>query len=260
MSTAKTKPPVALVTGAGKRIGRAISLGLAADGWSVALHFHHSRAETELLVAEIAARGGSAVALECDLSQPAQVSGLLAECERGLGPPTCLVNNAALFEYDDLARLEVEAWHRHLDVNLLAPVLLAKAFAARLPEGRTGCIVNLLDQKVFNLNPDFLSYTIAKIALEGATRVLAMALAPRIRVCGVAPGITLISGKQTEQGFARAHARAPLGQSSTMDDIAGAVRFVVNAKAFTGTTLVVDGGQHLWPTRRDVQFETDTRP
>src|SRR6185437_8538952 len=108
--------------------------------------------------------------------------------------------------------------------------------------------------------PDFLSYTIAKIALVGATRVLAMALAPRIRVCGVAPGTTLISGKQTEQGFARAHARAPLGQSSTMDDIAGAVPFVVNAKAFTGTTLVVDGGQHLWPTRRDVQFETDTRP
>lgn len=258
MSSAKTKPPVALVTGAGKRIGRAISLGLAADGWNVALHFHRSRAETESLAAEITALGGGAVALGCDLSQPAQVAGLLADCERKLGPATCLVNNAALFEYDDLASLKVEAWHRHLDVNLLAPLLLAKAFAARLPEGHPGCIVNLLDQKVFNLNPDFLSYTLAKIALEGATRVLAMALAPRIRVCGVAPGITLISGEQTEQGFARAHARAPLGQSSTPDDIASAVRFAVQARALTGTTLVVDGGQHLWPTRRDVQFETDT--
>jgi NAD(P)-dependent dehydrogenase (short-subunit alcohol dehydrogenase family) len=260
MNKAKTTRRVALVTGAGKRIGRAISLGLAADGWNVALHFHRSRAETELLAEEITALGGSAVALDCDLGHPAQVGLLVAECERKIGMPTCLVNNAALFEYDDLASLEIPAWHRHLDVNLLAPVLLAKAFAARLPEGERGCIVNLLDQKVFNLNPDFFSYTIAKIALEGATRVLAMALAPRIRVCGVAPGITLVSGKQTEEGFARAHARAPLGQSSTMDDIADAVRFVVNARALTGTTIVIDGGQHLWPTRRDVQFETDTLP
>jgi len=213
-----------------------------------------------LLAAEIAARGGRALALGCDLANPEQAAGLVAQCAQMLGAPLCLVNNAALFEYDALASLEAELWHRHLDVNLLAPLLLAKAFAAHLPAGETGCIVNLLDQKVFNLNPDFLSYTIAKIALEGATRVLAMALAPRIRVCGVAPGITLVSGKQTEEGFAQAHARAPLGQSSTVDDVAGAVRFVVDAKALTGTTIVVDGGQHLWPTRREVQFETDVRP
>ena len=260
MSGAKSDRRVALVTGAGRRIGRAISLGLAADGWNLALHFHRSQAEVDRLATEIAAFGVKAVPVRCDLGNADQVSGLIAECERSLGAPTCLVNNAALFEYDDLVSLDPEKWHRHLDVNLLAPLLLAKAFAAKIPEGATGCIVNLLDQKVFNLNPDFLSYTIAKIGLEGATRVLAMALAPKVRVCGVAPGITLVSGKQTADGFARAHRMAPLGHSSSVDDIAGAVRFVVNAGALTGTTILVDGGQHLWPSRRDVQFETGNNP
>jgi NAD(P)-dependent dehydrogenase (short-subunit alcohol dehydrogenase family) len=256
MSRAKNDQRVALVTGAGKRIGRAISLGLAAEGWDLALHFHRSRAETDVLATQISALGVKAVAVRCDLGSADQVSGLIAECERRLGTPTCLVNNAALFEYDDLANFDAERWQRHLDVNLLAPLLLAKAFAARIPDGITGCIVNLLDQKVFNLNPDFLSYTIAKIGLEGATRVLALALAPKVRVCGVAPGITLVSGEQTADGFARAHRLVPLGCSSNVEDIADAVRFVVNARALTGTTIVVDGGQHLWPSRRDVQFET----
>jgi NAD(P)-dependent dehydrogenase (short-subunit alcohol dehydrogenase family) len=212
-----------------------------------------------LLAAEISALGVRAAAVNCDLGNALQVSGLVAECERTLGAPTCLVNNAALFEYDDVATLEPERWRRHLDVNLLAPLLLAKSFAARIPDGETGCVVNLLDQKVFNLNPDFLSYTIAKIGLEGATRVLAMALAPKVRVCGVAPGITLVSGEQTEDGFERAHRKAPLGRSSDVEDIAGAVRYVVNAGALTGTTIVVDGGQHLWPSPRDVQFEAGGR-
>jgi NAD(P)-dependent dehydrogenase (short-subunit alcohol dehydrogenase family) len=256
MVRVENKSRVALVTGAGKRIGRAIALGLAADGWDLALHFHRSRGETETLALEISALGRKAAAVRCDLESAEQVSGLIAGCERELGAVTCLVNNAALFEYDDLASLGAELWQRHLDVNLRAPLLLAQAFAARLPEGATGCIVNLLDQKVFNLNPDFLSYPIAKIGLEGATRALAMALAPKVRVCGVAPGITLASGGQTGEGFARAHRMAPLGRSSSVEDVAQAVRFVVEAGALTGTTIVVDGGQHLWPSRRDVQFET----
>ncbi|HKB82204.1 MAG TPA: SDR family oxidoreductase [Burkholderiales bacterium] len=260
MNRAKNERRVALITGAGKRMGRAISLGLAADGWDLALHYHHSQAEADALAKEISASGAKTLAVRCDLGRADQVSNLIGECERRLGTPTCLVNNAALFEYDDLASLEPDKWRRHLDVNLLAPLLLAKAFAARIPDGATGCIVNLLDQKVFNLNPDFLSYTIAKIGLEGATRVLAMALAPKVRVCGVAPGITLVSGAQTPDGFARAHRLAPLGRSSNVEDIADAIRFVVNAGSLTGTTIVVDGGQHLWPSRRDIQFETGSAP
>ncbi|HXF18544.1 MAG TPA: SDR family oxidoreductase [Burkholderiales bacterium] len=254
MARAKKHQRVALVTGAGKRIGRAISLALAADGWDIALHFHRGEAEAERLSAEISALGAKAVAVRCDLSDAEQVPELVEASERHLGTVTCLVNNAAVFAYDDLASLETAQWHRHLDVNLFAPLLLSKTFAARLPDELTGCIVNMLDQKVFNLNPDFLSYTVAKIGLEGATRLLALALAPKVRVCGVAPGITLVSGEQTAEGFARSHRMAPLGRSSTVEDIADAVRFVVNAGALTGTTIVVDGGQHLWPSRRDVQF------
>jgi NAD(P)-dependent dehydrogenase (short-subunit alcohol dehydrogenase family) len=255
MTRAKNQQRVALVTGAGKRIGRAIALALAADGWDIGLHFHRAEAETDELSAQISKLGAKTVALRCDLGVPERLPGLIEACEASLGTVTCLINNAAVFAYDDLASLDTEQWHRHLDVNLLAPLLLSKAFAARVPDDMTGCIVNMLDQKVFNLNPDFLSYTVAKIGLEGATRLLAMALAPKVRVCGVAPGITLISGEQTAGGFARAHRMAPLGRSSTVEDIAAAVRFVVNAGALTGTTVVVDGGQHLWPSRRDVQFE-----
>lgn len=256
MDHGRRKGQVALVTGAGRRLGRAIALGLADDGWDIAIHFQRSRDEAASLAEEITARGVRAAAIGCDLADAGQVSGLLNECQRSLGPVSCLVNNAALFEFDDIGSLEAGRWDRHMNINLRAPLLLARDLARQLPEGSTGCVVNMLDQKVFNLNPDFLSYTIAKIGLEGATRALAMALAPRIRVCGIAPGITLTSGEQSVESFTRAHGLAPLGRSSDTDDVVNAVRFVVDAKALTGTTLQVDGGQHLWPMKRDVQFET----
>jgi len=246
---------VALVTGASRRLGRAIALGLADDGWDIAVHYRSSRPEAEALAREIAGRGVKAAAIACDLADAAATSRLLGECNRSLGAVSCLVNNAALFEFDDIHGFDAARWDRHLNVNLRAPMLLARDFASQLPAAVQGCIVNMLDQKVFNMNPDFLSYTMAKVGLEGATRALALALAPRVRVCGIAPGITLVSGEQDEANFRRAHGAAPLGRSSDAEDVVGAVRYVVGAKALTGTTLVIDGGQHLWPTRRDIQFE-----
>lgn len=255
MNPDRTPARAALVTGAAKRLGRAIALGLARDGWDIAVHFHHSQAEAEAVAGEIRALGVRAGVFGCDLADAAAAAGLVARCAESLGPLGCLVNNASLFEYDDLASLEPAHWDRHLDVNLRAPLLLAQAFARQLPESADGCIINMLDQKLANLNPDFLSYTVAKIGLEGATRLLATALAPRIRVCGVAPGITLIARGQSEESFQRARRLALLGKSSEVEDVVDAVRYLVGAKAVTGITLTVDGGQHLLPLRRDVQFE-----
>ena len=256
MSQDQRPGKAALVTGAARRIGRAIAHALAEDGWDVAVHYHRSREDAESLTRELRALGVHAMAIDCDLGEAAAVERLVPDCNRKLGALRLLVNNASLFDYDDAASLEAARWDRHCAVNLRAPLLLAGAFARQLPDGETGCIVNMLDQKVFNLNPDFLSYTVTKIGLEGATRALAMALAPRVRVCGIAPGITLVSGAQSEESFARVHRHTPLGRSSDVQDIVGALRYVVGAAALTGTTLVVDGGQHLWPRARDVQFET----
>ena len=244
-----------LVTGSARRIGKAIATGLAIDGWNVAVHYNRSAADAQQLVAHIESLGVRATAVQCDLTRTDAVSELIGECVRRLGPLSCMVNNASLFEFDDPVGFDPEKWEQHAAINLRAPLLLVRAFAQQVPDDTTGCVVNMLDQKVFNLNPDFFSYTLTKVAMEGATRMLAMALAPRVRVCGVAPGITLVSGQQTEDGFERAHTRAPLGRSSDVGDIVEAVRYVIAAKSMTGHTVVVDGGQHLWPSQRDVQFE-----
>ena len=246
-----------LVTGSARRIGRAIAKGLAADGWNVAVHYNRSADEASGLVDELRSVGVRAAAFQCDLSDSEAVGGLIAACVRQLGPLSCLVNNASLFEFDDAAGFDPASWDRHAAINVRAPLLLVRDFAAQVPPGTVGCVVNMLDQKVFNLNPDFFSYTLTRVAMEGATRTLAMSLAPRVRVCGIAPGITLVSGAQTAEGFERAHAYAPLGHSSDTEDIVEAVRYLVAAKSVTGHTLVVDGGQHLWPLKRDVQFEVN---
>jgi NAD(P)-dependent dehydrogenase (short-subunit alcohol dehydrogenase family) len=255
MSEARRNPRTALVTGAARRIGRALAAALGEDGWDVAVHYHRSRDDAESVVRELRGKGVHAMAIECDLAVADLASSLVPEAARKLGPLSLLVNNASWFEYDDLDGFDAARWERHEAVNLRAPLLLAQAFARQVPTGTTGCIVNMLDQKVFNLNPDFLSYTLTKIALEGATRLMALALAPRVRVCGIAPGITLHSGPQTRENFERAHRMAPMGRSSEVEDVVQALRYVASAPALTGTTITVDGGQHLWPLRRDVQYE-----
>ncbi|MEX0960834.1 MAG: SDR family oxidoreductase [Burkholderiales bacterium] len=245
----------ALITGGARRIGRAIAGALAEDGWDVAVHYRSSREDAESLVRELRARAVQAMAIHCDLEDPSAVAELVPQCVRTLGPLSLLVNNASLFEYDDIASFDPALWDRHSAVNLRAPMMLSQALQKQLPDGVPGCILNMLDQKIFNLNPDFLSYTVTRMGLEGATRVLAMAMAPRVRVCGIAPGLTLPPESLSEEDFRRAHRLAPLGRSSGVEDIVDAVRYLVNAKAVTGVTIAVDGGQHLLPLKRDIQFE-----
>ncbi len=247
---------VALVTGAAKRIGSAIAVALAEDGWDIAVHYARSVRDATKTVAAIERLGRRAVAFDADLDDEAAVRGLVERVASQLGRPLCLVNNASLFEADDAGDVGYAGLTAHMRVNVAAPVVLAQAMHGRLRAKDRGVVVNLLDQKLFNPNPDFLSYTLSKAALHSATTLLAQALAPKLRVVGIAPGITLRSADQTQADFAKAHASTPLGRSSLPEDIADAVRFVVDAGAVTGTTLLVDGGQHLVPTRRDVMYLT----
>lgn len=254
-----TTPTVALVTGAARRIGREIALALARDGWDIAVHYASSREEALSVVAEIAALGRRAVAVNRDLAIESGVRSLIAQVAEELGPVGCVVNNASLFEFDSAADFSGERLARHMRVNLTAPMLLAQALAERLGKNEQGVVINLLDQKLWNPNPDFLSYTLSKAALREATVLLAQALAPKVRVVGIAPGITLLSERQTAAGFALAHTKTPLGRSSTPDDVAGAVVYAARARALTGTALLVDGGQHLLPSPRDVMFLTERK-
>jgi len=244
----------ALVTGAAQRIGRAIALALAQDGWDVAVHYRGSQDPALATVAEVRALGRRAHAVACDLAAPSESEHLLEACEQLLGPVQCVVNNASMFEADGMADFSLARFEAHMRVNVAAPLQLARALHARLPVGASGVVVNLLDQKLWNPNPDFLSYTLSKAALETATGLLARSLAPKLRVVGVAPGISLPAHGQSQAAFEAAYRATPLGRASTPEDIAHAVVFLVNAPAITGTTLLVDGGQHLVPTLRDIMF------
>lgn len=247
---------VALVTGGARRIGREIALALARRGWDVAVHYWHSREEALATVAEIEALGRRAFAIDCNLANEAEVRQLLSRAAAELGRVSCLVNNASLFEQDDATSMSQSRLDAHMHTNLLAPLLLSQALYDATPLAERSVVINLLDQKLFNPNPDFLSYTLSKASLHSATTLLAQALAPRVRVVGVAPGITLVSGEQSPESFDKAHALTPLGKSSTPHDVAAAVCFLAESPAITGTTLLVDGGQHLLPLARDVMFLT----
>jgi NAD(P)-dependent dehydrogenase (short-subunit alcohol dehydrogenase family) len=249
-------PRVALVTGAGRRIGRAIALGLAAAGWDVAVHYRASEGEAEDTAQAVRALGRRATVLQCDLCDEAATRALLGRAIDALGPVSCVVNNASQFEFDSATEFSPALLGRLTQANVAAPLLLAQALHAATPAGGQAVVINLLDQKLDNLNPDFLSYTLSKAALKTATVMLAQALAPTVRVVGVSPGITMVSGEQTEAGFQEAHGKTPLGRSSEPQDIVDAVCYLAGARAVTGTTLLVDGGQHLMPLPRDVMFLT----
>ena len=245
---------VVLVTGAAKRIGRTIALTLAQRGWDVAVHYGRSEEEALAVVAKIKAMGRRSIALHCDLANETSVKELLPRVIAAFGSVQCVVNNASLFEEDSISDVSKFRLDKHMHANLLAPLLLSRALHAATPDGQQSCVINLLDQKLQNLNPDFLSYTLSKAALQCATTTLAQALAPKVRVVGVSPGITMVSGHQTAEDFAKAHQVTPLGRSSTPEDIANTICFVAEMPAITGTTIMVDGGQHLLPSARDIMF------
>ncbi len=244
----------ALVTGGAKRIGATIAMALAERGWNVAIHYSTSAKEANKTVAAIVRLGRRAIALDADLSDERAARGLIERVASALSRPTCLVNNAALFHADGATTITYATFEAHMRLNVAAPLVLAQAMHDALRAKERGVVINLLDQKLFNLNPDYLSYTLSKAALQCATTLLAQALAPKLRVVGIAPGITLPSADQTGKSFNRAHVKTPLGRSSTRADIAAAVCFAAESPAITGTTLIIDGGQHLVPTERDIMF------
>jgi len=243
--TALETPKAALVTGASRRIGRAIALRLAADGWAVAVHYRSARTDAEMLAGEIDAFGGRAVALAADLTRESEVAELVARAAADLGPLGCLVNNASVFENDLALSVTRESWDRHLETNLRAPFVLMQEFARQLPADSHGAVVNLLDERVWSITPYFVSYTVSKSALWALTRSMALALAPRIRVNGIGPGPTLPSPRQSEAQFRRQAEAMPLRRATSPEEIAQAVRFILASPAMTGQMIALDAGQHL---------------
>ena len=245
MTAAGREGPVALDTGAARRIGAAIARDLARHGWAVAIHYRASKGEAEALAREIEAAGGRTATIACDLARETEVETLIPRAVEALGPLTCLINNASVFEMDKIDSVTRESWDRHIETNLRAPLLLSQAFARQLPEGMNGNIVNLLDQRVWKLTPYFLSYTVAKSALWTLTRTLALALAPRIRVNGIGPGPALPSERQSLEQFRHQQAAVPLQHGPELAEIAAAVRFILASPSMTGQMIALDGGEHL---------------
>ena len=235
----------ALVTGAAKRIGRAIALDLAADGWDVAIHYHLSEAEARDVVAAIEKLGRRACALKADLAREADTAPLIGRATAALGPLGLLVNNASTFEADGWNTVDRASWDLHVETNLRAPFVLTQAFARQLPDGREGNVINLLDQQVWNPTPAFMSYTVSKLGLWGLTQTLALALAPRIRVNGIGPGPALPNIRQTQAHFDEQCASMPLKRGTSPEEICRAVRFILGAPSMTGQMIALDGGQHL---------------
>ena len=251
--------PAALVTGAGKRLGREMALCLARNGYDVAVHYASSAKEAEQVVAEITALGRNAVALSADLLSEQATQALLPDAAQALGQPiSCLINNASIFEYDRIETATRESWDRHIESNLRAPFVLTQALAAQVPEPvadeagepvAQGLVVNMIDQRVRKLTPEFMTYTIAKMGLWAFTQTAAQGLAPKVRVNAIGPGPTLIGSRQSEADFSTQRKNTVLQRGANASDILAALEFFLKSPAVTGQILCVDGGQHLgWKT------------
>ena len=254
-----TRPRTVLVTGSAKRLGRSIAVALAAAGWQVAVHFRGSSEDAARTVADcrqFASPGCVVDSVQADLADENQARALVPAVVARWGALDAIVNNASMFEHDNAQTFGYDSMEAHLRTNTGAPILLARALHEHLsaraePAAGSGVVVNMLDQKLWNQNPDFMSYTLSKAALEAATTMLAIALAPQLRVVGVAPGLTITSYMLSDEKFERLHRLSPLGRSSTVQDVVSAVKFALENSSITGTTLLVDGGQHLMKFDRD---------
>ncbi|MEO8667425.1 MAG: SDR family oxidoreductase [Bauldia sp.] len=242
-------PPVAIVTGGARRIGRAVVEDLADNGWAVAIHCHGSRATADEIAAAIARAGGRAAVIPADLSDLSEAVTIVPRTVAALGVPTLLVNSAGTFDFDEVGKLDTALWHRQMTVNATAPIFLAEAFANALPADATGNVVNIIDQRVWKPTPHYFSYQLSKSSLYVATSVLAQALAPRIRVNAIGPGPVLKSVRQTDADFARQASAVPLGRGPALGEFGRTIRYFVETPSVTGQMIALDGGQHLsWET------------
>ena len=256
MSAADDAPSsarTAIVTGGAKRIGAALVRALAADGWHVVIHCHRSRDAADVLAAGLRAAGGVATVVAADLADPAAAAAIV-DAAAGMAPLGLLVNSASLFEYDRIEDFAAAAFDLHMAVNLRAPALLIRAFAAAVADGSRALVVNILDAKLAALNPDYFTYTLSKIGLEGLTELAARSYAPKLRCAAIAPAVTLVSGPQSRENFEAAHAINPLGQGVRVEEIVAALRFIIATPTYNAQTLVLDGGQRLLGLPRDVAY------
>lgn len=236
---------VALITGAAQRIGEAITRALAADGWAVAIHYHGSSAHGEDLAADICQHGGTAEIFPADFTREEDVQGLVARVEEKMGQVTCLINNASVFENDTALSATLDSWNRHMGVNLRSPFVLSQKFAKSLGTEMTGSIINIIDQRVWNLSPHFTSYTVSKAGLWTLTQTMALALAPNIRINAIGPGPTLPSVRQSAEDFSAQYTSVPLKKQTDLVDISNAVLYILGATSMTGQMIALDGGEHL---------------
>lgn len=238
-------PKTVLITGGAKRIGKALTESLANAGWTTAIHYFGSSDEAEALAKSITSSNGKAAIFSADLSNADETANLIPTVANTLGPIGALINNASVFEEESWDDVTPESWTQHLGINLHAPFVLSQAFARALPSDAEGAIINIIDQRVFNLTPDFMSYTVSKSGLWTLTQTLAMALAPRIRVNGVGPGPTLPNERQTDKVFQRQVSATPLQRKVDLSDITAAVAYLLTARSVTGEMIAVDSGEHL---------------
>lgn len=254
--TKELKPGVALITGGAKRIGKEIVKNLAYDGWKVIIHYNKNSIAAKNLKNQIVKRKGKAEIIKCDLNNNNSVKNLIEKSKKKFGNISLLINNASKFENDDIKNLNLESWESHNNINLKAPLILSRDFNNQLRRNTPGLIINIIDQRIFFPNPDFISYTSSKQSLMWLTQTLAQALSPQIRVCAIGPGPTLQGARQSKKDFENQCLSTPLKVGSNPGEIYQAVKFIINIPSFTGQMITLDGGEHLdWIKKENKNFK-----